>query len=88
MSESEVQECPNCHADMVRDTTDVGVCSVPHPWACCECGWHEPDIDLFDDDGEECRHCDGTGDDLDMSGEGFCSYCNGRGFTQSEESKP
>ena len=30
-------------------------------------------------DFEECCHCHGSGDDTDLCGLGFCSFCSGKG---------
>lgn len=30
----------------------------------------------------ECHHCEGTGDDTDFSGRGYCPMCDGKGFVE------
>jgi len=36
----------------------------------------------------DCYHCQGSGEDYDMSGEGFCAYCSGSGEQKASFMNP
>lgn len=54
---AEGDACPRCFlAALEREMVDVGVCVIPGPWHCLDCGWQEsepfePEIELDEDAG-------------------------------------
>lgn len=40
---------------------------------------------IFEPIEKDCFHCDGTGNDLDFFGCGFCGYCSGKGYKMVQE---
>ena len=37
---------------------------------------------VYDKEEKDCPHCDGSGEDYDMTGSGFCGYCSGKGVRE------